>query len=96
MKGAKLLFTLLGGLMFLLLIVQIAVGNILSTGGITLGEMQLQTLQLERENAILKEKVLSLSSLTYISQQAKKDGFVTDTAQAMVVSHNTPPLALNQ
>lgn len=96
MKKIGLLFGLLGSIILVLLVVQISVSNMLSTGGITLSEIQQQTQDLQRQNAILKEKVLNISSLTYVEQQAEKEGFAPDKMAAVVVSNAQPPIALNQ
>ena len=96
MKKITLVFSLLGSIIFVLLMVQISVSNMLSTGGITLSEIQQQTQDLQRQNAILKEKVLSISSLTYVAEQAEKEGFAPNKMAAVVVSSAQPPIALNQ
>lgn len=96
MKRTHILFTILGSIILVLVVVQMGVSNMLSTGGITLSEIENQIQATQRQNAILKEKILSVSSLTYISQEAVKDGFAPDTMEAVVVSHAQPPIALNQ
>lgn len=96
MKQSALIFSILGSIIMVLLMVQISVSNMLSTGGITLSEIQQQTLGLQRQNAILKEKVLSISSLTYVAEKAEKEGFAPDKMAAVVVSNAQPPIALNQ
>lgn len=96
MKHTVIIFSLLGSIILVLLMVQIGVSNVLSTGGITLSEIQQQTQDLQRENAILKEKVLSMSSLTYVAEKAEKEGFAPDKMAAVVVSNTQSPIALNQ
>lgn len=96
MKRTGVLFTILGVVIATLLMVQISVSNMLSTGGIKLSDIQDQIQGLQRQNAILKEKILSVSSLTYISEQAGKEGFIQDKTQAVVVTNDQPPIAYNQ
>lgn len=96
MKRTGILFTILGAIIVILLVIQISVSNMLSTGGIKLSDIQGQIQGMQRENAILKEKILSVSSLTYISGQAEKEGFVPDKTQVVVVTNAQPPIAYNQ
>lgn len=96
MKRTGLLLTIMGSIILLLVVVQMSISNMLSTGGIKLSDIQDEIQSQERQNAILKEKILSISSLTTISQEAQQQGFVPDNSQAMVVSHTQPPIALNQ
>lgn len=96
MKRTGFVFITLGSIIMVLLFIQISVSNMLSTGGIQLSDIQQQILDTQRQNALLKEKVLTMSSLTTIAQKAEQDGFVADKTQAIVVSDTQPPLALNQ
>ena len=96
MKHTVIIFSILGSIILVLLMVQISVSNILSTGGIALSEIQQETQDLQRQNAILKEKVLSISSLTYVAEKAEKEGFAPDKMAAVVISNAQPPIALNQ
>ena len=96
MKRTGLLLTLLGSIILMLVVVQMSVSNMLSTGGIKLSDIQDEIQNLQRQNAILKEKILSISSLTTISDEAQKQGFIPNNSSAMVVSHAQPPIALNQ
>lgn len=55
--------------------VRAVVSNKLSTSGISLGETQEEIGRYQTENAFLKEKILSVSSLSYVSSAAAKLGF---------------------
>lgn len=95
MKRTGILFIGIGVVIVALLIVQISVSNMLSTGGIQLSQIQTQISQYQRQNTILKEKILTMSSLTTLSAEAVKKGFVLNTTAFEVVS-NTQPLAYKQ
>jgi len=62
-----------------LTIAQIAVSNSLSISGITLSNLETQMKQYEKENMLLEEKVLTLSSLTHIASVSAQLGFVKET-----------------
>lgn len=94
MKRTGLLFTLLGLIIVILFIVQISISNMLSVGGIRLSRIEQEILDTKRENAILKETVLDYASLTNISDKAEIKGFAPDKNVAVVVTRDTPPLAL--
>lgn len=48
----------------------------ITTSGLELGEIQEQTSYYKTQNAILREKIFSLSSLNHVSETAEKVGFV--------------------
>lgn len=58
-------------------VVHVAVANNISTTGVNLSKLQKELSDYKRENAFLHEKVLELSSLTYINQKATQEGFVS-------------------
>ncbi|MGH7246037.1 MAG: hypothetical protein ACREGI_03830 [Candidatus Levyibacteriota bacterium] len=94
MKNTKYIIT---GIIFLIVclsIVQITVSNILSTDGITLNNFTSQIDALKKENAVLREEVYTASSLTTISNDAGKLGFVE--AKTPIVIANSLPLAIKQ
>ena len=73
-------------------VVQAVVANKISTTGIQLGEVQSQITRLKKENEILHEKILALSSLTHIASLSGTMGFVPNTSHVYL---STPlPLAL--
>lgn len=86
----KIIITSLS-IVLLLTFVQIIVSNNLSTTGVVLGSLEDQINQYKKENAILREKLLTESSLTIISQKAEKLGFA-DSKTTVVLS--SVPIAL--
>ena len=73
-------------------LVQITTSNQISTAGSQLAVLQNKIDDYKRENAILQEQVLEASSLTNISAEAEKSGFVQSPKQISLVG--SPPLAL--
>jgi cell division protein FtsL len=57
-------------------IVHVAVANNISTTGVNLSKLQDELDTYKRENAFLHEKILELSSLTYINEKAEQSGFI--------------------
>ena len=77
-----------------LTMVQVVVSNRLSTTGLALGKLEESISEYKNENTVLKEKVLIVSSLTYIASSAAKLGFVQTKTPVFL---STPlPLALKQ
>jgi cell division protein FtsL len=77
-----------------LAVVRVAILNSISTTGIELVSLQTEVTKYKKENVLLKEEYLAVSSLTTIDQKAKALGFV-DTKSHIYL--NTPlPLALRQ
>lgn len=94
MKRPTLILTTLFLAIGVLTFVKIAVSNRISTNGVVLGEVQEKIDKYQTENTILKEKILSLSSLSALSQKATKMGFVEEK-NAFVI--NSPvPIAFKQ
>ncbi len=81
-------------LIVILTIVQVIVSNSLSTTGVRLGKMQDEIARLKNQNQVLKEKLLSESSLTALSVEATKLGYIPSKSQ--VVISQTLPIALKQ
>lgn len=98
MKRGYILLSLLGLTIVVLSLVQITVSNMLSTGGIELSSVQSQIDNLQKENAILKEQIYSVASLTYIASEAEKLGYVegVNTKSSVLVIANPQPLAIRQ
>lgn len=75
-------------------IVRVSILNSISTTGIELVNLQNDITKYKKENVLLKEEYLAVSSLTTIDKQAKSLGFVDTKAHIYL---NTPlPLALRQ
>lgn len=94
MKRTKIIMACLIVLMLVLAGARVVVANTISTNGIALGEIQNKNSYYLRENMLLKEKVLTLSSLSNIASKAAVLGFVPVDHS---ISLNSPiPLALKQ
>lgn len=59
--------------------VQLYLKTMYSTDGETLQRLQDSIQQVQGENMRLEEKILSLSSFTYLSTEAKREGFIKAT-----------------
>lgn len=94
MKRGYILITILGLLVVILSVVQISISNMLSTGGIELAKVQSQIDTYQKQNAILKEQIYSIASLTHIAQQAQKLGYVQGISKTTLVIANQAPLAI--
>lgn len=70
-------------------IVQVVAANSISTTGIELGKIQDQISDLTKQNEVLHEQVLTLSSLTSISSRAAEMGFV-ESKSTLVISQPLP------
>lgn len=70
-------------------IAQVVAANSISTTGIELGKIQDQTTKLQKQNEILKEQVLTLSSLTSIASRAGGMGF-EEGKSTLVISQPLP------
>lgn len=59
-----------------LFITRTAISNKISTKGVALGKTQDELTAYKTENVIIREKIFSLSSLTYVASEAARIGFV--------------------
>jgi len=94
MKRGYILLGLLLLIVIALSVVQISVSNMLSTGGIELAQVQDEIHGLQKDNAILKEQIYSMASLTNIAQKADKLGYVAGVNTSTLVIANPQPLAI--
>jgi len=89
---AGLFFTILG-----LIIVNITLNNMMSTQGIVFDQLQTNLQSLQKENIVIEDKVLHLSSYTRIASQAATIGFIPGTAKTQIaLSSSIPFLAYKQ
>lgn len=65
-------------------IIQVVVSNGLSTSGVILGKLQNEINLYERENTVLKEKFLTVSSLTNVASQAAELGFIEEKTYVLL------------
>lgn len=94
MKRSYIVLSLFGCVIVLLSLVQISVSNMLSTGGIELAQVQSNILEYQKENAVLKEQMYSVASLTHVAAEANKLGYVAGENQSTLVITNPQPLAI--
>lgn len=94
MKRGYILLGILGLTIVVLSLVQITVSNMLSTGGIELAAVQSQIQDYQKDNAILKEQIYSIASLTHVATQADKLGYVQGVSTKTLVIANPQPLAI--
>lgn len=93
-KKPVALISLMALVIVTLAIVRVAILNSISTTGIELVTLQNELTVYKKQNVLLKEEYLAVSSLTVIDKKAKASGFV-DTKSHIYL--NTPlPLALRQ
>lgn len=75
-------------------VVRVGVVNSISTTGEELATLETQIKDVKKQNTILEEQYLALSSLTNIEEKAKQLGFIEAKSQLYL---STPlPLALKQ
>lgn len=97
MKRYTYILAAMIGLILILSVVQISVGNMLSTGGIHLSQLQEQVSDYKRQNAMLREKIYAQASLTAISEKASKEGFIAENQKtAVIITDHTSSVALRQ
>lgn len=58
-------------------LIHVIVSNLLSTAGVDLDRIQTDLTNVEKQNILLREKVLSSESLSHIASAAAEMGFVT-------------------
>lgn len=91
MKKPAFLLTILIFIIVGLLVVRAVISNTISTSGVALGKTQDELVKYKTENTILREKILSLSSLTNISSKAGQIGFVGSKSSLAI--RKTLPIA---
>ena len=89
MKKPALLIFILIFVVVLLSIVKTFVSNNIATSGVVLSNTQQKLSLLKTQNAILAQKLYTLSSLTEISQKAKNLGYI-DGKTSYVLNDRLP------
>lgn len=79
-----MIVTILSIMLIALSVGQVIVSNGLSTTGITLASIDKEIHEYELQNALIREKILSESSLTEVASQAATLGFSQRKAQLVV------------
>lgn len=94
MKKPALLLLFFVSIIVVLGVVRVAILNSISTTGIELVNIQNQLVVYKKQNVLLKEHYLDVSSLAAIDKKAKNLGFVE--AKSHIYLSAPLPLALNQ
>lgn len=94
MKKPAFFITCLVFVILALSIIQVIVSNRLSTTGITLSNLEEETMYYDRQNSLLREKLLTVSSLTHIASTAGQLGFIENKSQIILTT--SLPLAVRQ
>ncbi len=89
MRKKRVILTAIIGVFIVLSLVQVVLSNSLSTTGIVLSRLESEVSLYQRQNSILREAVLSDTSLTKIASKAASLGFSKDSSQ-IVVSGSVP------
>ncbi len=76
------------GITVLLLVLEVAASNRLSTAGLTLDKLEGQKQTLTEENKVLEREIAAFSSLGLVSQKATELGFVK--SQTMYITSEYP------
>jgi len=84
MRKPALIITSLVFVILVLSVVRISVANKIATSGIELQSIEDHVASLRRENLILQEKFLTLSSFTQISSRAGELGYVASRANLVI------------
>lgn len=91
MKRVLRYFSISLTIIVFLAIAQVIVANRIATTGFALAKLEKDVDSYKKHNAILREEVLSLSSLNYIASEAARLGFIE--AESELVLTSKPPLA---
>lgn len=91
---SKVFVRLIISTIVLLSILQIIVSNSLSTTGLELGKIEEELSVYKRENALLRQEYLTVTSFTYIAEKAQEIG-LTEEKTDMVLDSSLP-LAIKQ
>lgn len=92
MKKSYLIIIFLLGLVVTFSVAKAILENTLSTSGIFVGKAEQEINYYKTQNAILSEKLLSLSSLASLSEKALGSGFTNDNT--LMVIKTSRPLAV--
>lgn len=94
MKKPVIIISILFLAIITLSLVRVVISSNFSTGGIDLENIEEKLSLYKTENSILKEKLLTLSSLDYISSRASEIGFVEN--KRSISLEKSLPLAIRQ
>ena len=94
MKNPFLALVILILSIIVLSVTRVAVSNGMSTSGIALNQIQTEISDYKTQNTVLKEKLLSMTSLDYIASKASVLGFVE--SKTTISLNKSIPLAIKQ
>jgi hypothetical protein len=94
MKKPTILLLFFATIIVALVVTRVAILNSISTTGMELVNLQKQLTVYKKQNVLLKEEYLVVSSLTTLDKQAKRLGFVE--AKSHIYLSAPLPLALGQ
>lgn len=94
MKKPALIVTVLIFAVLVLSVVRVSVANRISTSGIELSQIEEEVALLKKENLILQEELLDVSSFTQIASRAGELGFVASGANLVIST--AIPVAVKQ
>lgn len=94
MNKPALIVTVLIFTVLVLSVVRVSVANRISTSGIELSQIEEEVASLKKENLILQEELLNVSSFTQIASRAGELGFVA--SKANLVISTAIPVAVKQ
>ena len=86
MKNSKLLLLINFSIIIFLTLVQVIVSNVLSTTGAGISSLENGVEVYKKDNSLLKEKLLFISSLTYVATEAANIGFLNNKSSLFVSS----------
>ena len=73
-------------------VVQVVVSSRIATTGVTLSKLSEELNNYKKQNSILREEILSSTSLMHIASEAARLGFVQSESEFVLTT--LPPLAL--
>lgn len=94
MKRTKVLLSCLIATVLVLVVIQVVASNRISTAGIELSALQTELKEVKRENSLLREKILTVSSLNLIASRAGELGFIEGKQRVYIT--DPLPLARNE
>lgn len=94
MKKPIIIISIMFCIILILSVLRVVVANSMSTSGIALDGLDRELSYYKTQNTILKEKLLTITSLDYIASKASVLGFAESKSN---ISLNVPlPLAIRQ
>lgn len=86
MRKKRVVLFVIVGVLIVLSLVQVVLSNSLSTTGIALSRLENEVAKYQRLNSMLRETILTETSLTKIASSAATLGFSQQTSQIVIDS----------